>query len=793
MNISRNWLSEFVDLSGLSSETIADKLTMTIAEVEKIVDQRKGLEHVVVGEVLECKKHPNADKLHVAHVKVGKRKTIQLIFGQMVTMQNGDRVPVAIAPTTLPSGIHIERKRLRGELSEGMLCLDTELGLAEYGVAIQYFPDVEPGTPIAEALGFDDVIFHIDNKSLTHRADLFSHIGIARELAAAFSRPMNDAAFRISLRSKKLRTVRLSIADPNACRRFIGTVLNVKVGPLPMFMRRRLEACGVRSINNIVDITNYVMLELGEPLHAYDYEKLQKRGAGKIHISARFAGKNERVTTLDRKTRTCTEDIQLIADAKGSLGIAGIMGGEDSEISDSTSKIFLEAAQFDPIVTRKAAQYFGLRTEGASRWEKGISPELAGFATFRAITLFKKYANGEVLEGPEDLYPTKPRSRTITVRPEYVSHLLGFSVSEREVVRSLERLGAQVRNLAKAKSVTPPWWREDLRIEEDFVEEVGRVVGLDRIPETSIVGELIGVEQDPWVEWGNVILDTCVRAGMTEVKNYAFYGDREVERAGLSKRSHRALLNSLSAELSVLRTNLLIGLIRNAVRNQRDADNISLCEFGHTFVGVSEPRIVSGLVLGDTSKTFFDAKGILEIIAARVQAPLRVTPLQKIPPSLLGDSSMLDSNASGTIWFRETVVGVLGLIREDVARAFKSEHQLAVFSLDVERVAAIAARYGAYLTRSQYPAVKRDISFVVGSDVSYEEICATISQAGAPELESLDLFDIYEGGKLSAGMRSLAFHLAYRAEDRTLTMEQADTVHQRIVNALQKNHRAEVR
>lgn len=794
MKISRNWLSEFVDLSKFSNQEIAEKLTMTIAEVEGVTDQREQLTGVVVGEVLEIQKHPNADKLHVARVKVGKRKTIQLIFGQMVTMQVGKRVPVALAPTVLPTGAKIEKKELRGVVSEGMLCLDQELGLVEEGVSIRYFPDVAPGTPIADALGLTDVIFHVDNKSLTHRADLFSHIGIARELAAAFGRTMNNTRYETVLRSKKLQTVGIQIQDPSSCARFVGTVLRVKIGESPEVIERRLASCGVRSRNNVVDITNYVMLELGEPLHAYDYDKLRKRaGEEAIQICVRFAVKNEQLTTLDGKTRTCSSGVQLIADAKGGLGIAGIMGGQETEVSDSTTTIFLEAAQFHPIITRKAAQYLGLRTEGAMRWEKGLSPELAAHATNRAIALLKEYAGAEVLEGPEDVYPTKPTRRAITLRPSYVSQLLGFDVEPQHVTESLERLGASVRSLAKTLSVTPPWWREDLRIEEDLVEEAGRIAGLDRIPETPMVGELVGVEKDPLLEWGSLMLDTCVRSGMTEMKNYAFYGDRELERAGLAADEHLKLLNSLSSDLSVLRTTLLVGLIRNAVRNQRDEDKIALCELGHTFLGKTEPRVLSGLVAVSDQNAFFDAKGIVEAIAARVQVSPRVIPLDDALESLRVDRELLNVSAAGTILFSGKAVGVIGLIREDIARAFKSERGLAVFSIDVAAVAALASRYGTYVPTSVYPALKRDISFVIPNTVSYEDVCATIRAAGAPILERLDLFDIYEGGKLSLGERSFAFHLLYRDPKRTLTPEDAETIHHRVASALVSRHGAEIR
>lgn len=794
MKISRNWLTEFVDLSKFSDQEIAEKLTMTIAEVEGVTNLAEKLAGVVVGEVLEIRKHPNADKLHTARMKVGKRKTIQVIFGQMISMQVGQRVPVAIAPTTLPTGATIEKKELRGVVSEGMLCLDQELGLADVGVSIRYFPDVEPGTPIAEALGLTDAIYHVDNKSLTHRGDLFSHIGIARELAAAFGRAMNNARYETVLRFKKLKTVGIQIQDPASCARFVGTVLKVKLGESPDFIQQRLASCGVRSRNNVVDITNYVMLELGEPLHAYDYDALRARaGDQQIQISVRFATKGEQITTLDGRSRTCSSDVQLIADARGGLGVAGIMGGKDTEVSDATTTIVLEAAQFHPIVTRKAARYLGLRTEGAMRWEKGLSPELAAHATHRAIELLKEYAGAEVVEGPEDVYATKPARRAITLRPSYISKLLGFDVESQQITESLERLGAEVRSLAKVISVTPPWWRQDLRIEEDLVEEVGRVVGLQHIPETPMVGELVGVEKDAVLEWGSLMLNTCVRAGMTEVKNYAFYGDRELERAGVSADEHLKLLNSLSSDLSVLRTTLLIGLMRNAVQNQRDVEKISLCEFGHTFLDKAEPRLLSGLIAGSSSSAFFDAKGIVEAIASGVQKAMRVTSLDVAPETLHIDQQLLNVSAAGTILFADKPVGVIGLIREDIARAFKSERELAVFSMDIAAVAGLASRYGTYTSGSAYPAVKRDVSFVIPSTISYEEVCATINKAGAPELERLDLFDIYEGGKLPVGQRSFAFHLSYRSPLQTLTAEDAEKIHERVTSALVSRHRAEIR
>lgn len=798
MKISLNWLNDFVDLSQYKPAEIAEKLTMTIAEVEGIHAAGEHLESIVVGNVLSVQKHDNADKLTVCSVDDGKAQH-QVICGAP-NVREGLLVAYARPGARVKwhrenDLVEIKKTTIRGVESAGMICAADEIGLADdaTGEIMELDTTAKLGTPLKKALGLSDIVFDIDNKSLTHRADLFCHIGIARELAAAFGLKMNNALYESKFKSKKLKTVELAIANPESASRFVGTVLDVKIGPSPEMIRSRLEACGVRSINNVVDITNFVMLELGEPLHAYDYNKLKARASGKVKISVRHAKKREQITTLDGKSRTCNEDVQLIADEKGGVAVAGIMGGADTEVSESSTTIFLEAAQFDPIVTRKAAQYLGLRTEGSARWEKGISAELAAHATNRAIELFQKYADAKVIEGPEDLYAAKPSTKTITLRPEYVSELLGYELSEKVTTQSLKALGAGVQNLAQAKKVTPPWWRTDLNIEEDLVEEVGRVAGLEQIPEAPMIAELSGVEKDPLLEWGYDMLNVCVDSGMNEVKNYAFYGDRELQRAGLGANEHMNLLNALSNDLTVLRTTLLIGLIQDAVKNQRDYQHVWLCELGHTFHKSGEPRVLSGLVAGNKQNVFYDAKGVVEAIAQQLQVELSVVSLDEAPSSLHVDVELLDVGASGTIMFNGNVVGVIGLVREDIAAEFKSERVLAVFSIDVAEVTNIASRYGSYKPLSQYPAVKRDISFVLPSDVTFEQVQNTIAQAGGTELAEIDLFDIYEGGKLKAGMRSLAFHLAYRNPERTLTAEEAQAIHDRIMNALQKEHNAEVR
>ena len=383
MQISLNWLKDFVKIpDNLDPKALANELTLKTAEVESVHSQGKNLDGVVIGEILEIKKHPNADKLNLAKVNIGKKKPLHLIFGSMVEMKVGNKIPVAVAPTTLPTGIHIEAKPMRGEMSEGMLCLDQELGLEKEGVSIHYFPNLKPGTPITEALGLTDTILEFDNKSLTHRPDLWGHYGIAREIAAITGQKIKPYSPSASF-PEKGENFTVKIANPVISKRFAACIIsNIKIAESPEWIKARLLAAGTRPVNNIVDITNYVMLEYGQPMHAYD-RKIVKTDT----LIAEFAEKNQEIETIDHKKRRLTEKDMIVTNGKQFLGLAGIMGGFSSEISEETTEIILEAANWNPSLLRQTSVRLGLRSEASQRFEKSLDPNMCPAAIKRAAEL----------------------------------------------------------------------------------------------------------------------------------------------------------------------------------------------------------------------------------------------------------------------------------------------------------------------------------------------------------------------------------------------------------------------
>ncbi len=792
MFINYDWLKDFVKNAGPFAR-VAEKLTMAIAEVEDVQDPATALQGFVIGRVEKISRHPNADKLQLADVNVGKPHVVRVVCGAKNIYEG---MLVIFAPMGSRVKWHghgdwvtLQKATIRGEESHGMIAGAAEVGLdslkdPENGVVDLSATKKKPGTPLAQALGMNGAIFTIDNKSLTHRADLFSHWGLAREYAAADNKSFSYPTFDKPLKTfSKAKLVKVAIENKKDCARFLATVMNVTQGETPAIMKSRLESVGVRSFNRIVDITNYAMLETGHPFHAFDYDKLVKRSDGKApQITVRRAKHGEKITTLDGKLRTLDPSILVVADSKGAVGIAGTMGGKDTEVDEHTTRVLLEVARFDPIVIRVAAQKLGLRSEASMRFEKGLPRELTGFATKRGLELFALHAHAKIVDGPLDVYVDKYRAVTITLNAQLVSRILGIPVSEKVSRAILTHLGMKVSG-SNTMKVAVPWFRPDLKIPEDLVEEIARIKGYPSIPEEPLFGKLEPVAELPELKFIREAGFTLAECGMTEVRHYSFYGERERELLGNDVLHHVETLNALSEDLRFMRFSLFPQLIKTLKKNQRYRQDMLLFEFGHVFRGANELSHLA-LAAGDARDyPFLKLKGIVEHLFASFGVHTQQTPgLPKDAP----ETAMLDAQRALTFSINKQPVGFIAALHPNVEAKIGLDVKTVVACFDVRVFSTAIRRTSPYKPLPTYPAVVLDLAFTLPSTVPYAQVDNVLKSQKYGILEKVELFDVYTGRNVPEGSKSLAFHLTFRSQEKTLALEEAQQTLNDIIQSLKE-------
>lgn len=792
MLISYDWLKDFVKNAG-SAQDVAECLTMSIAEVEGIEDRAVALKDFVVGRIEKISRHPNADKLQLVDVAIGKSKPLRVVCGAKNIYEGMLIIFAPIGSRVKWHGqgewVTLQKATIRGEESHGMIAAAAEVGLEtledpENGVLDLSAIKKKPGTPLAQALGLQDTVFTIDNKALTHRADLFSHWGLAREYAAAAGKSFSYPSFDHPLKTvKKGKRVKVSIANKADCARFLATVLEVTQGPTPTQMKTRLEAVGVRSLNRLVDITNYAMLETGHPFHAFDYDKLVKRANGGIpHITVRRAKPGEKITTLDAKVRTLDPSILVVADSIGAVGIAGTMGGKDTEVDANTTRILLEVARFDAIVIRLGAQKLGLRSEASMRFEKGLPRELAGFATKRGLELFTLHANAKIVDGPVDVYTDKHRPVTITLDPALVPRILGIPVSAKESRAILTRLGMKVAGTQIMK-VSVPWFRPDLAIPEDLVEEIARIKGYPSIPEEPLVGRLEPVKELPELKTIREAGVTLAESGMTEVRHYSFYGPRERALLNNDALQHIETLNALSEDLQFMRLSLFPQILKTIKKNQRYKQNQMLFEFGHVFSGNEELSHLALAVTSAQDVPFLKLKGIVE----HLFATFGVDVMQSAGlPKNLPEDHMLDALNALNFTIHHQPLGFMAVVHPDLAEKMGLDVQAVLACINVRAFSEKKQSASPYKPLPTYPAVSLDLAFTLPSDVPYASVAKVLKSQKYGILEKIELFDVYNGGNLPEGKKSLAFHLTFRNPEKTLSGQEAQQILNSIIQSLKE-------
>lgn len=799
MLISLNWLKDFIKIPrDLGPAELARLITTHTAEVERAETQAERFAGIVVGEIREVKPHPNAERLQLVLVATGRDE--RWIVCGATNIAAGQKVPVALPGAIVGEGLEIKETVIRGEKSAGMLCAEDELGLGEDHAGIKILGQgAKVGENLAEHLGLDDIILEIDNKSITHRPDLWSHYGIARELAALMKVELaplpGDPAIFDGLQPAGFK---VTVKDGDLCPRYLALEMEgLTVAPSPDWLAERLVAAGMRPINNIVDITNYVMLELGQPLHAFD-----RRLAGEIVV--RRAADGETITTLDGKDRKLTSDHLVIADKEKPIGIAGIMGGRDSEIAADTGSIVIESANFDFLAIRRAQSDLGLRTDASVRFEKALDPELALLALRRAAGLVLEIVPGaKIAAAPLDIYAGKPREIRIELDPDWIRRRLGLAITDEAIIDPLKRLGFAAQKTDRTYLITVPGWRatRDISIPEDLLEEVARMYGYDHLAGRAPVVPLAY----PAPNRSNRTMRRvrAILAGapaMSETMNYSFLGKEILDKFGIETSETIRLANPISATAEYLRTTLAPGLILNIRTNQARTDEIALYEFGSIYLPIAgelpadrdrqetlpyqERRL--GLVVGaETAKTtIYRLKSAIEMLAAAGNVSIEYGQTTLVP-------SWAEASASSEIVLGGKTVGSILVLSASRAKALGVKKAVAVAEIALPDLEPVFSRTPVFRDAARFPAVLRDLCLVVDDNISYAALKGELSAASAL-IRAVELFDVYEGSKLGAGKKSLAFHIAYQA-DRTLTAAEVEEVEGRLKQVLEEKYGAKVR
>lgn len=939
MKLSLNWLTDFVDIpSELSPSRLAELLTLRTCEVEAVEHINYnliGLENIVIGEVMEFKKIEGSEKLHVAKINVGKSEPLQVIFGSMLHMEVGKKVPVALAPTTLPTGLTIQAKKIMGVLTEGMLCLDQELGLKKDGVSIHYFPNSEPGTnfvdayvqtqaekfnkivvakvlsvakhpnadrlnlvevsigaetrhivcggenlvqgmlvavalpgaktldhegvyyeikkatirgvesngmicaeeeiglptltpqkgltiadlgyilkkrklplvppgtPLARALEKSDVVFEVDNKSITHRPDLWGHYGMAREFAGFLGKKLKDLKYKNNI-PESGEEVHVHLSDKEIASRFLAIIIKgIRVGPSPQWLQDRLIACGMRPVNNIVDITNFVMLELGHPLHAFDRTIVENDS-----FEIRFAQEGEMIETLDHKKRAMTLHDALVTNGKRILGIAGVMGGLDSEITDKTTEIILEVACWNPVMIRKTSQRHGLRSEAATRFEKSLDPEYTGFAFQRACQLITKICKGSFFGGPvTDIYPLHPTLPTIQLHTAKANSMIGTQLSDKEIMSYLKGLQFVVRKFSKGiLEVAIPGFRatKDIKIEEDLIEEIARAHGYEKLAahhvKLPLKVPMQNTEREKTITARSIM---SLGLGFNEALTYSFYGERELNEFLLTgselEAAHFHVQNPLSNDQTHMRISLIPNLLKAAIRNSVSNTEVKLFEIGRTYHRVhnaqesqknmffpKEERYIGGIIVTKQGDPFEDLLGALRTFLKRMEVP--DIEIKRAPQTV---APYKHPGAHALVWSGKTMIASLYDVNPLVMKNLDAgrDVQAAAFELNFTRLANIDHGSFIYKPLPKFPGIEIDVSVLGEMHTEIAEVTAVIRKADVDGLiHDIHFIELYKNeNALGKDKKSMTFRILLQSPERTLIDEEMRNLQMKIFAEVEKN------
>lgn len=810
MQVSIKWLKDYIDFTE-TPEQLADKLTMAGIPVENVVDPGEGLEKVVTGRIEKLEPHQNSDHLQICTMNVGLAENIIIVTGAQ-NVAEGQVVPVAMVGAHLPNGMKISKGKLRGVASNGMLCSAQELKLdleklpEEQKTGIFILPSDTPvGIPAKDVLGLNDVVLEFELTA--NRADCFSVFGLVREIAAITGNKPHFPEIKVNEDDNtKLNDIfSVEIADPDLCSRFSTRMLkNVKIGPSPEWMQQRLEGAGIRSINNVVDVTNFVMIELGHPMHAYDYDKI----TGKKLI-ARRAIEGEELHTLDDTSRKAKGEMLVIADSEKAAGLAGIMGGFETEITDTTTTVVLESADFYGPCIRRTARACGLSSEASGRFERGVDSETTIKALDRAAQLLQEMGACTVCEGIVDVYPNPKQANYVTFTPEQINNHLGTNIAKDVMLNIITSVGFDVtKNENDEITVKVPSWRNDVTCMADISEEIARLHGFDKIKSTLPNGVSMQGTQSAKQTFIDKVKASLSSQGLYETISFALTNEETFNKLNIPQdsplRKAVPIMNPLSDEYPLVRTTLLSSIFDNLARNlARKNDDVALFEVGSVFFPKALPVTelpdevvkIAGAITGRRNAQgwnqtndmvdFYDAKGIIEELLAN----LRVTRYT------VEAGTHYAMHPGKTALFKKgrDVIATVGEVHPAVLSAYGITKPVYIFELDATTVMKYMAKDLKYKALPKYPATSRDLAMLVDVDVNAADIEKAMTKAAGQNLTQITLFDVYTGKQVEEGKKSLAFSLTFQSNDKTLTDAEIDPAIEKIVAKLQKDFNANLR
>ena len=809
MQVSVKWLKDYIDFDW-SAEELADKFTMAGVPVEHVIRADEGLEKVVTGRIEKLVPHPDSDHLQVCSMNVGKDEPVQIVTGAQ-NVAEGQVVPVALVGAHLPNGQKISRGKLRGVPSNGMLCSAGELRMdltkltEEEKDGIYILPaDTPVGVPAKDVLGMDDVILEFELTA--NRGDCFSVFGLVREIAVLSG---NEPKWpEISVKeddgAKAEDLVHIGIEAEDLCDRFSARVIrNVKIGPSPEWMQQRLEGAGIRAINNVVDVTNFVMVELGQPMHAYDYDHVAGHS-----LTARRARAGENLHTLDDSSRLAKGDELVIADAEKAAGLAGVMGGLESEVVDTTTSIILEAASFNGPSIRRTSRACGLHTEASGRFERGVDVENTKRALDRAAQLLQEMGACTVTRGIVDAYPHPRQPVTVSFTAEQINRRLGTEISGERMAEILGRLGFEVSGDGSSYQAKVPSWRNDVSLMDDISEEIARIHGFENIASTMPWGSVVQGCQSPRQNFMDEIRGILVSLGMCEELSFGFTHPDMFDKMRVPEdsklRKAIEIMNPLTDEYPLVRTTLLSGIMENVARNfSRKNEDVQLFEIAPVFYPKALPvteqpeevmklagimtgrRNAMGWNQGNEAVDFYDIKGVVEELFRRLA-------ISKYTVEA-GEHYMLHPGKTAVFKKGKEIIATMGEVHPAVADAFGIKQKMYVFEMDIETLMKYTAKNFHFEPLPKYPAISRDLAMLVDEGVNAGDVEQVIAKNGGKHFKDVTLFDVYTGKQIADGKKSLAFTMQFQSKDKTLTDAEADEAFQNILKAVEKNFQAELR
>lgn len=788
MFVPLKWIKDYVNIEDINIEVLCDALVMSGSKVEAVKYLGEGIENVVVGKILEVCKHPDADKLFVTKVDVGT-ETIQIVTGAN-NIREGQYVPIVLAGGLLPGGNRIEKGKLRGIESDGMMCSAKELNIPDKVIPVDqkdgiFILDQEYplGKDIKDVMGLNEHV--IEFEITPNRPDCLSILGMAREVAATFNKTLKYPEIVIKQEVDDIHSIAsVDVRNKELCVRYVArAVKDVKIGPSPLWLQTRLMAAGMRPINNMVDVTNYVMLEVGQPMHAFDLDMVEKR-----LIIVNTAKEDEMFTTLDGVTRKLDDKTLMICDGNKSVGIAGVMGGENSEIVEKSTTILLESANFYSDNIRKTSKKLGLRTEASSRYEKGIDPNICLYAVNRACQLIEELEIGKVVKGTIDIYPKTGEKRVVEVRPDRVNALLGTDIELEEILNILRRLEIEVECRNDIIEARVPTFRLDLLEEIDFVEEVARIYGFDNLPITLPKGNTQGLRTN-----GQIIEDYAknilTNVGLNEILTYSFVSPKGLNKIGVSEESimRRAirLINPLGEETSTMRTTMMPNMLEVLARNyNRNVENVKAFEIGRIFIPYEIPVVRLPIERHTLSLGMYGDKVDFYVLKGVIETLLRKMGIKDFEFLSEKNHSTFHPGRCASVINGNHLLGVFGEVNPDVCESYGIDTRVYLGEMDFNIIMQLAKMDKVYKGLAKYPAIIRDIAMVVKDEIFVKQIEDIIKENGQNLLESVELFDVYKGKQIQQGHKSVAYTLTYRAEDRTLTDEDLHGIHGKILKEL---------